>query len=260
MTILRAPGSRITPAKAEHGDYIVYVDESGDHSLESIDSTYPVFVLAFCIFEKRSYIEKTVPAMQALKFKFFGHDMVVFHESDIRKSRGDFAFLINAELRQAFLSEMSTIIDEAAFTVIALAIKKETLKARFSMTRHPYNVAMKFGLERVTKFLDRKGQSEKTTHVVVERRGKKEDGELELEFLRICGGKNYRQQSLPLKLTFADKRVNSCGLQLADLVARPIGRHVLEPSQDNRAYTILERKLDRSAAGTIHGYGLKVYP
>ena len=34
----------------EFSDYIVYVDESGDHSLESIDINYPVFVLAFCIF------------------------------------------------------------------------------------------------------------------------------------------------------------------------------------------------------------------
>lgn len=27
-------------------DFIVYVDESGDHSLQSIDQSYPVFVLA----------------------------------------------------------------------------------------------------------------------------------------------------------------------------------------------------------------------
>ncbi|WP_233079829.1 DUF3800 domain-containing protein [Rheinheimera soli] len=33
--------------------YIVYVDESGDHSLQSIDENYPVFVLAFSIFHKR---------------------------------------------------------------------------------------------------------------------------------------------------------------------------------------------------------------
>ncbi|MDR2189439.1 MAG: DUF3800 domain-containing protein [Azonexus sp.] len=37
-------------------DTIIYVDESGDHSLESIDPEYPVFVLAFCIFRKDEYI------------------------------------------------------------------------------------------------------------------------------------------------------------------------------------------------------------
>jgi hypothetical protein len=33
----------------EKSDYIIYVDESGDHSLTSIDPQFPVFTLAFCI-------------------------------------------------------------------------------------------------------------------------------------------------------------------------------------------------------------------
>ena len=39
---------------AEFSDYIVYVDESGDHNLERINPEYPLFVLAFCIFEKKN--------------------------------------------------------------------------------------------------------------------------------------------------------------------------------------------------------------
>ena len=34
---------------ATFSDFIVFVDESGDHSLEVINPDYPVFVLAFCI-------------------------------------------------------------------------------------------------------------------------------------------------------------------------------------------------------------------
>jgi hypothetical protein len=33
-------------------DYIVFVDESGDHGMASIDPDYPMFVIAFCLFEK----------------------------------------------------------------------------------------------------------------------------------------------------------------------------------------------------------------
>ena len=36
-------------------DYVVYVDESGDHGLKSMDKTYPIFVLAFCVFNKQQY-------------------------------------------------------------------------------------------------------------------------------------------------------------------------------------------------------------
>ncbi len=44
----------------KYSDYIIYVDESGDHSLASIDEGYPIFVLAFCIFDKKSYSENAV--------------------------------------------------------------------------------------------------------------------------------------------------------------------------------------------------------
>lgn len=69
-------------------DYIVYVDESGDHSLESIDQEYPVFVLSFCIFRKEVYGGAMTSAVRKLKFATFGHDMVILHEIDIRKKRG----------------------------------------------------------------------------------------------------------------------------------------------------------------------------
>jgi hypothetical protein len=57
-----------------------------------------------------------------------------------------------------------------------------------------------------------------------------------------------------------DKKCNSPGLQLADLVARPIGRKVLQPHQPNRAYDILQAKFRRSPDGTLFGWGLKVFP
>lgn len=37
------------------GEYIIYVDESGDHSLENVNKEFPLFVLAFCIFKKSDY-------------------------------------------------------------------------------------------------------------------------------------------------------------------------------------------------------------
>lgn len=71
----------------DYSDYIVYVDESGDHGLVSIDKQYPIFVLSLCIFNKKTYSEKIVPELMSLKFKTFGHDMVILHEHDIRKKK-----------------------------------------------------------------------------------------------------------------------------------------------------------------------------
>ena len=72
-------------------DYIVYVDESGDHSLTSIDKKFPVFALSFCVVKKDEYIKSVVPALQEFKLKYWGHDSVILHEHEIRKSKGEFA-------------------------------------------------------------------------------------------------------------------------------------------------------------------------
>jgi hypothetical protein len=44
-----------------HSDFIVFADESGDHSLAKINPVYPVFVLSFCIVAKTDYIETICP-------------------------------------------------------------------------------------------------------------------------------------------------------------------------------------------------------
>ncbi|WP_155519216.1 DUF3800 domain-containing protein, partial [Lactobacillus delbrueckii] len=87
-----------------------------------------------------------------------------------------------------------------------------------------------------------KNQQRALTHVIFERRGRKEDNELELEFRRMCDGANRQGIRLPFDIVFATKQVNSTGLQLADLVARPIGMSVLRPGQENRAFDVLKRK------------------
>ncbi|MEX0731190.1 MAG: DUF3800 domain-containing protein [Aquisalimonadaceae bacterium] len=244
----------------DFSDYIVYVDESGDHGLASIDKYYPVFVLAFCIFHKRDYRERLVPALQAFKFEHFGHDQVVLHETDIRKDRKAFAFLKNPERKQAFLDELTQIVVDTPFTLICSVIRKEAYRDRYAVPDNPYHVALKFGLERLYFFLRGRRDQHRQTHVVVEQRGKREDDELELEFRRICDGGNFGGDSLPFELVFADKKCNSAGLQLADLVARPVGMSILRPEQENRAYQVLEPKFYRDDQGRHDGRGLKCFP
>ena len=62
-------------------DYIIYLDESGDHSLDVIDPQFPIFVLSACAFRKSDYSVAIVPHFLDLKFRFFGHDMVVLHSA-----------------------------------------------------------------------------------------------------------------------------------------------------------------------------------
>lgn len=243
----------------KHSDFIIYVDESGDHSLESIDPDYPVFVLSFCIFRKSEYATSITSAIRQLKFATFGHDMVVLHESEIRRKKGAFSRL-SKEPREAFLNKLTDIIKASDFQLVAVVIDKRKLKDRYTRPGHPYHLAMEFGLERIYRLLKGEGQDDTLTYLVCEARGPKEDAELELEFRRIRDGGNFLHKPLPFNLIIADKKANSEGLQLADLTARPIGLSVLRPEQDNRAREVLEGKFYRDKTGNKLGMGLKVFP
>lgn len=261
------PMEAAPPANGERrfSDYVVYVDESGDHSLASIDPDFPVFVLALCVFHKRHYAEKIIPAVEKLKFNYFGHDSVVLHEHEIRKQKGDFAFLSHLPRRLEFMAQLSSIMDASNFILIACVVDKARMNKGAGALTNPYHIALGICLESLRGFLAEKKQDQLQTHIVVECRGKKEDRELELEFRRICDGDNPGNRDLPFNIVFADKKTNLAGLQLADLVARPIGLNYIRPDQKNQAFELLQRKFycdgGRANVGTgFRNVGLMVYP
>lgn len=121
-------------------------------------------------------------------------------------------------------------------------------------------MAMQFCLERLYKYLRDKDELDKTTHIIFERRGENEDRNLELEFRRVIARGNLDGAVYPFEIEFATKQTNSAGLQLADMVARPIGISVIHPQQRNRAYDIIEKKMHKDQYGSPSGYGLKIFP
>ena len=121
-----------------YSDYVIFVDESGDHSLESIDPEYPVFVLDFCIFRKEHYTTAVVPRVQEFKFRHFGHDLVVLHEHDIRRQKPPFVFLKSQGKREAFMEELTRLVDNAEFTIVASVIdKKRHVESNPRASRRP---------------------------------------------------------------------------------------------------------------------------
>jgi hypothetical protein len=260
---LERPAAQSTPGR--FSDYVVYVDESGDHSLASINPDFPVFVLALCVIHKRHYAEKIIPAVEKLKFNYFGHDSVVLHEHDIRKQKGDFAFLSHLPTRLEFVGQLSSIMDASNFILIACVVDKARMSKSEGASTNPYHIALDICLECLRGFLAEKKQDHLQTHVVVECRGKKEDRELELEFRRICDGNNAGNRQLPFDVVFADKKTNLAGLQLADLVARPVGLNYIRPAQANQAFDMLKRKFycngGREHVGSgYENVGLMIYP
>jgi hypothetical protein len=238
--------------------YIIYVDESGDHGLTSIDSTYPIFNLAFCIFDKKYFSESVIPVIQKIKFDHFGHDQVVLHEHEIRKEKGAFRFK-NKDEKKRFLERIHVEMTELKFIIISTVILKNKFKPK-DETLHPYHYALQHCLSKLDQFLTEKGEHSKVTHIIFECRGNAEDRELELEFRRLCDAYNYN-----FEIIFADKKSNSVGLQIADLVARPIGIKALRPEQANRAFDVIKDLFfceggRKNSGSHYEGFGFNILP
>ena len=62
-------------------------------------------------------------------------------------------------------------------------------------------------------------------------------------------------------LSFNQKTQNIIGMQIADLVAYPIGRWVLDKTKENTAFTYIEKKIHKNPQGMSYiNYGLKIFP
>lgn len=74
-------------------------------------------------------------------------------------------------------------------------------------------------------------------------------------------GKHYlaRRGFADMEMEIIPKASNSIGLQLADLVARPIGIHCMRPQQANRSFDIIKTKFMRSEDHFPY-HGMKIFP
>jgi hypothetical protein len=239
-----------------HSDYIVYADESGDLSFE--DKEYPVFVLAFCVFSKREYLTEVVRHIKGFKFDAWGHDMTVLHSKKIRAQSDDFRFLQGVAQRALFMKSLSQAIQDSPFTIISTAIDKRLLQEQYASPANPYELGLRFCLERLYRFLQEKNQGGKVTYVVLESRMENQNKELDRAFQEIVKTNKALQDRYPLKLIFGDKKANCVGLQIADLIAYPIGRYVLKPHEENLAFKIIEQKFHKFPNHLSKG--LKVFP
>lgn len=240
---------------------LMFLDESGDHSLDKIDPQYPLFVLAGVILDEE-YANTTLgERLRVFKRDLFGTDDIVLHTADITRNRGGFERMKEPEFRQRFYERLNSLIESLEFKVVACAIRKDEHLEKYGLSAiNPYLLSLHVLVERLVFELNAK-RTEGT--IIAESRGGTLDNELDLAFLNLkIQGTRYIQASEIRRkvrgLVFQEKHRNVAGLQLADLVATPIGRFVVgkEIKEDFR---IVEQKF-RTFQGKYHGAGLVILP
>lgn len=244
--------------------FVLFMDESGDHNLVSIDRNFPIFCLAGCVFERKYYKETVRPQVDDFKLRFWGRTDVILVSSRIRKHSGDFAFLNDEQKRSDFYDAVNALINNLSFTIIAVVILKQSHLGQYgSQAQNPYSLSLEFIMERYSMLMAAKGPRE-DGYMMAESRGKLEDGLLKNVYQEMSvKGTRYRNLSNISSFWMEKKEVNIAGLQVADLVAYPIATKIFRPMQENKAFDILVPKIyaaPKRKGGYILGYGLKVFP
>jgi len=148
-------------------EYIMFLDESGNHDLNKIANNFPVFCLAGCIFEKEYYHQVGRLLIDQVKIEFWNRQDVIFHSREIRKIEKDFVILNDREIKKNFYDAINTLLNQLQFYIIAVVIDtKKHLQYYGRNAYHPYNMSFEFILERYSIFLRRKNNS--TGYIIAE--------------------------------------------------------------------------------------------
>jgi hypothetical protein len=241
---------------------VIFLDESGDHNLEIIDQQYPVFVLAGAVFDYEYYIKKVKGKIKKFKKDLFQNDKIILHTADIYRNKNGFEKMKDEKFRNKFYHKLNKLIHEIDFKIIACAIKKEKHFKKYGINAlDPYLLSLEFVVERFIFSLD---SCKERGVIVAESRNRQLDNQLELAWmnLKIKGTKYIEPSRITdkikdFKIISKSKRIG--GLEIADLVASPIGRNIIG-KKNKEDFNIIKSKFRRNNQGHILGHGLVIFP
>ena len=236
----------------------LYLDESGNHDLRKIDPDYPVFVLGGVVVEDR--YAKTVLEVEVGRFKlrWFGSTKTVLHTADMVRNRNEFGILRDSGVRERFYGDLNEMMRRLEYSVVACAINKYAyVEHQGNREVDPYAL----GFEKLIEaFCLEIGDVEGGGEIVAEKRLPDLDRSLMSSWQSHIarGTENLPSNEIKRRLKGLELRSkvdNVAGLQLADLVVSPIGRHVIG-KVDKEDWRIVEGKLLNVADGARGNHGL----
>ena len=105
--------------------YYLFIDESGDHGLKTIDSSFPVFVLCGVLMSENEY-SKINSDSENIKLKYWDNKNVILHSRDIRKCNNEFKILFDLKIKEQFYIDINNILTANNYKIISLIHTKTT--------------------------------------------------------------------------------------------------------------------------------------
>lgn len=241
--------------------YYLYLDECGDQNLTSFDKSFPIFTL-YGILVSEKKLTQFEEAINAIKREFWNDENVIFHSREIRKHQRRFVNLNDSSTKEGFYNRINNLLSHnGIYVVVCCTVPKYHCIEKHGKDIDIYGIALSYVLQRSIFYLDEAEPTGKL-RIIVEKRGKREDRILRDYYNRLLekGIKYCPTERLKAHIhdfNFSSKAENINGLQIADLIAYPISRHVLFPEKDNPAFKIVEPNIYVSEGRRL---GLKIFP
>lgn len=243
-------------------DYYLFLDESGDHGLTKVDPSFPIFILCGVLMYSEDYKALEV-RVKEFKRKFWGDKKVILHSRDIRKADKEFQILLDQDIKASFYLELNKIMSEMPYTIITSAVDKERYIQKYGRVGGDiYATSLSNIFERTVFYMNDVPGGRNRVFVFIENRGSKEDKLLDEYIQKIMSRgtwyvKEERIKSLIKGHKFFCKEDDITGIQIADLMAYPIARHIIDKDRANLSFDIVKQKFYQKN-GKI--FGLKVLP
>lgn len=228
-------------------NYILFIDESGDHGLKKVDPQFPVFTLCGILIKEEDY-DNIKSGLNQIKDFFWKDKKVILHSRDIRKCEKEFVVLFDLEVKKLFYEKLNAFLQESKYSAFISTIKKEDYINKFGkITDSVYEISVSSVVDETIKFLSSTNEIF-SLKLIFEKRGKSEDRSLlnYMNSLKSNGTQTYTGEDLSkltLDIDFKDKKENINGLQIADLIAYPAARFIIDKERANPAYDLISSKI-----------------
>lgn len=244
-------------------EFLVFLDETGDHSLQHIDKQYPIFALGAMYCRREDYIKTINPMFDELKYEFFNKRHVILHSTEIRKSRNEFKILMNPSIRNNFIKRLNECIEQSPFSFAVSLVDKLEHTETYYEPDNPYNLTLAFIMER-SFFLIHKKYPNARCRFIAESRDTKENENLKKVFEKIKTDGTWfvtaNELNFITTLDFVKKQENEIGHQIVDLCLYPIARTYLTHKCHPSVPIFYDKIYKNPNNGSPIGYGLKTFP
>jgi len=207
-------------------NYRLYIDESGHHKYNSIDSVPNRYLgLTGIIVRQDIYDRVVVPRIESLRKPFYSdYDLrPPLHLTDIMSAKNDFSALAEPAVRERFNRDFLSLLGDVDYKIVTVVIDKNRHQDKYVTPAHPYHYSLACMLERYVKFLK---QANSKGDVMVEARGKKEDQLIREVYEEFYQKGTYfaKSEDIQARLTSGKIKLKTKsylihGLEFADLIA-----------------------------------------